>query len=893
MEQTEKLIHLFLDGQANGKQRQELADILKNDKEAAALYAKNLRVHSLLREIENEGFEKLNGTPVYEENVSFRKIIFIPAASILAAACIVLVLFLFYGDKEDGKGEIVGGSLTSYTVREGEKITLKGEMRVRAGDRIQTGEGGEDEKVTLRLDDDSEIDLGPSTLFTVGKENRHKLERGSVTCRIEKQEKGFSIAAVPVNADVRVLGTEFTVELEKVKEKDMNKLVNIALVTVLTGVVGVTPAGGDEVKVEAGNAVRVSEDGTVTSNVKILPVRRPEEQQLLNKLETRVSFDVKDTEFSKVVILLAKMIDGGNNITVDGELKDKRVTLNVSEMRLQSAIFWVSRLAGAEAGIEENKVVIRKKGLLKNPWTLHYSGEEKEEWYRKIKGKMEKRVSFNFLETPYEQVVLNLTQISGIPIILDPGVLNDDKGNPAPQNITIKLDNMKFSSAFDWVSGLAGTYYTIAHEALYISKEKNIDFEGVPEKKKTHDGAVRNNEKAGAEQVHSKLAGKPVSVDFLETPLEQTVQFLTKVSGVPIVLDPAVLVDDMGTPVRKNITLKADNMSAENAVFWCAYLAGLEIVYRDQAVFIGKDMDADMFPANLVRLKTPDDVNQQWYKDLMKKLQITVTLNLTETPLSDAATFVSTMTGMTVILGPGVDPELKVTLNMQEAPVSMALSWMLKTAGYQYTVAREAVLIQNPEAGGGALQVQPAVKYKAEILIDSDGKIFLDKKKVQDVNELRTALEKAGIGKGIKDTILLTADKAGTQTMSFHEVLYFLMKNIYNFKRNFPSKQNTPLQKTTARPVIPKAEVTAVKQSADRDTVFVMIPVGENQNVKIGYNFALDRNGTYIAKAVVKVVYESSCMAEIVPESVARDAEGNKRTPQKGDLAVLRGPFEK
>ncbi len=88
---------------------------------------------------------------------------------------------------------------------------------------------------------------------------------------------------------------------------------------------------------------------------------------------------------------------------------------------------------------------------------------------------------------------------------------------------------------------------------------------------------------------------KRVSFDFLETPLEQVVQFLTKVTGIAIVLDPAALVDDMGTPMPQNVTLKVDEMRFSSALNWILRLTNLKMTLRDEAIFIGKDIDTDAF----------------------------------------------------------------------------------------------------------------------------------------------------------------------------------------------------------------------------------------------------------------------------------------------------------
>ena len=86
---------------------------------------------------------------------------------------------------------------------------------------------------------------------------------------------------------------------------------------------------------------------------------------------------------------------------------------------------------------------------------------------------------------------------------------------------------------------------------------------------------------------------KKVTFDFLETPLENVIQFLSKVTGITIVLDPAALVDATGTPVPKNVTLRVDNMRFEAALNWILRLTDLKMTLKDEAIFIGKDIDTE------------------------------------------------------------------------------------------------------------------------------------------------------------------------------------------------------------------------------------------------------------------------------------------------------------
>ena len=74
---------------------------------------------------------------------------------------------------------------------------------------------------------------------------------------------------------------------------------------------------------------------------------------------------------------------------------------------------------------------------------------------------------------------------------------------------------------------------------------------------------------------------KPVSFDFVETPLNDVISFLSTLTGATIVLDRKALPGELPP-----ITLKVGDMRLEKALNWVCKLAGLQYTYRDEAIFI-------------------------------------------------------------------------------------------------------------------------------------------------------------------------------------------------------------------------------------------------------------------------------------------------------------------
>ncbi|MFH0938576.1 MAG: hypothetical protein V1899_04745 [Planctomycetota bacterium] len=101
----------------------------------------------------------------------------------------------------------------------------------------------------------------------------------------------FTVRAIPVDAVVRVLGTEFIVELvheskESLMQKGtpmQNRIIMTALVTVLSGTVGVTQTGAEEIIVPAGKTMTVTKK-RLLSDVIITP-RSYDAWEAFDKLE--------------------------------------------------------------------------------------------------------------------------------------------------------------------------------------------------------------------------------------------------------------------------------------------------------------------------------------------------------------------------------------------------------------------------------------------------------------------------------------------------------------------------------------------------------------------------------------------------------------------------------
>lgn len=108
----------------------------------------------------------------------------------------------------------------------------------------------------------------------------------------------------------------------------------------------------------------------------------------------------------------------------------------------------------------------RAPGLLKG-------AEQEEPWVAELKGALQRRVSFDFVETPLEDVVSFIQSIADINIILDTAALAAKPHAQAP--ITLKVTDMRLESALDWIVKLSELTYVFQDEAIFISDRTGVD----------------------------------------------------------------------------------------------------------------------------------------------------------------------------------------------------------------------------------------------------------------------------------------------------------------------------------------------------------------------------------------------------------------------------------
>jgi len=96
-----------------------------------------------------------------------------------------------------------------------------------------------------------------------------------------------------------------------------------------------------------------------------------------------------------------------------------------------------------------------------------------EPWVQRIRLQMQHPVTFDFEDTPLEQVISFLQSLTDINIVLDPNATTV-AGESLDRPVRLKVSDMPFESALTWLLRLTDLEYTFRDEAIFISTAEGI-----------------------------------------------------------------------------------------------------------------------------------------------------------------------------------------------------------------------------------------------------------------------------------------------------------------------------------------------------------------------------------------------------------------------------------
>jgi len=94
------------------------------------------------------------------------------------------------------------------------------------------------------------------------------------------------------------------------------------------------------------------------------------------------------------------------------------------------------------------------------------------EWKRTIARKLDRKVTFEFVDTPLSEALQFLQTLTDTTIVLDPRASEESGGDNTP--ITLNVTGMPLRTALKWILRLADLDFALKNEAVFISTPQNL-----------------------------------------------------------------------------------------------------------------------------------------------------------------------------------------------------------------------------------------------------------------------------------------------------------------------------------------------------------------------------------------------------------------------------------
>jgi hypothetical protein len=199
---------------------------------------------------------------------------------------------------------------------------------------------------------------------------------------------------------------------------------------------------------------------------------RPDWAKALQKmLKKRVDFKFVDTPLSEAVYFLQTLTKV--TMVLDPNAVEERgntpITLEASDMRLDLALDWILKLADLKYVLVDEALFIStaeridaERERIVAPADEDADGEPR--WKRKLRKKLERRVSFEFVDTPLPEAVEFLAKEGKTKVVL-PDEVREKVGDP---KVTFRATDMTFGRALRWTTRLAGLDYGMTDGEIVI-----------------------------------------------------------------------------------------------------------------------------------------------------------------------------------------------------------------------------------------------------------------------------------------------------------------------------------------------------------------------------------------------------------------------------------------
>jgi len=302
-------------------------------------------------------------------------------------------------------------------------------------------------------------------------------------------------------------------------------------------------------------------------------------------------------------------------------------------------------------------------------------------WRKRLDDTFAKKVGFDFVETPLQDVVAFLGSLVDLTIVLDVRAIED-----TPKTVTLRVNDMPMSEVMAVVVKQVGLAHVPLDEVVFVT---------TPELAKSLPGLAEETRLAELPPAAEFVAGlkilySRISFDFVETPLQDVVTFISSLVDAPIVLDIESFKD-----APKNVTLRAKDMRLGNAFRCVCRLAGAACIWRDGVVFV----------ATPERVRDALRQDREFYapqpppKEYEAAMARPIRFDFQETPLADVATWFGEAAKLPVAFDPKAVKEDSPPLSfrLDATRCDRALRWIGRMTGTVPVWREGKILFTTPE----------------------------------------------------------------------------------------------------------------------------------------------------------------------------------------------------
>jgi len=298
---------------------------------------------------------------------------------------------------------------------------------------------------------------------------------------------------------------------------------------------------------------------------------------------------------------------------------------------------------------------------------------------------LHKPVSFDFIATPFDDVVSFFHNLMKVNIVLDKRAIEGRE-----TDVTLKVENVEFGAALIRICDSFGLVCTVKDDAILITTpEKLRAMQATPT-------AVlpKPEDMSDADRQVLKIMQKKVTFDFFAIPLDDVVSFFHNLLHMNIALDEKVL---EGRNI--DVTLRLEHIEAGKALAHLCRQNNLVYTIKDDVLLITTRERLRAFEqAPVALLPKPADMSDA-EKQILEILRRRISFDFIATPLEDITAFWHNLLHVNIVLdrkaleGRSID----VSVKLEAVRFSSALAYICREFDLVYTIKDDAIFITTRE----------------------------------------------------------------------------------------------------------------------------------------------------------------------------------------------------